>query len=101
MQCATLLPRSHTWNLYYVAGKNPGSMKTFTKDELAKYNGKNGMPAYIAHKGKVYDATGSSLWEMGEHQGMHVAGQDLTKDVLDAPHEEDVLTRLPQVGDLV
>jgi len=90
-----------TENIYYVAGRNPETMTTFTREELAKYNGKNGMPAYIAHKGKVYDATGSSLWEMGEHQGMHVAGQDLTKDVLDAPHEEDVLTRLPLVGDLV
>lgn len=76
-------------------------MKTFTKDELAKYNGQNGMPIYIAHKGKVYDLTNSSLWESGEHQGMHTAGYDLSKDIADAPHEEDVLNRFPVIGEVI
>jgi predicted heme/steroid binding protein len=75
-------------------------MQTFTKEELAKYNGKNGKPIYVAHKGKVYDVTKSSLWEDGEHQGMHTAGGDLTKDIADAPHENDVLERYPVVGEL-
>jgi predicted heme/steroid binding protein len=74
------------------------NMQTFTKEELAKYNGKDGKPIYIAHKGKVYDVTNSSLWESGEHQGLHVAGEDMTKDISDAPHEEDVLERFPVVG---
>ncbi len=73
-------------------------MKEFTKEELATYNGKNGMPVYIAHGGKVYDVSNSSLWEEGEHQGKHVAGSDLTKDLPDAPHESDVLERFPVVG---
>jgi len=73
-------------------------MKEFTTAELAKYNGKGGMPMYVAHKGKVYDLSNSSLWEGGEHQGMHVAGGDLTKDITDAPHEDDVLERFPVVG---
>lgn len=73
-------------------------MKEFTKEELAKYNGKGGMPMYVAHKGKVFDVSKSSLWEGGEHQGMHVAGGDLTKDIADAPHESDVLDRFPVVG---
>jgi len=34
-------------------------MRTFNKNELAKYNGKNGTPAYIAYKGKVYDVSRS------------------------------------------
>ena len=75
-------------------------MKEFTKEELAKNNGKNGMPIYVAHKGKVYDVTNSSLWESGEHQGMHGGGGDLTKDIADAPHEDDVLERFPVVGTL-
>jgi len=67
-------------------------------EELAKANGKNGAPIYIAHNGKVYDVSKSSLWEGGEHQGMHIAGGDLTKDISDAPHESEVLERYPVVG---
>jgi len=83
-------------------------MQTFTKEELAKYNGKNGKPIYVAHNGKVYvahdgkvyDVSKSPLWEEGEHQGMHTSGGDMTKDILDAPHEKDVLDRFPIVGEL-
>lgn len=49
--------------------------KTFTLAELSKYNGKNGMPAYVAVSGKVYDL--SSVFRNGYHQG-HYAGADLT-----------------------
>jgi predicted heme/steroid binding protein len=76
-------------------------MQTFTKEELAKYNGKNGMPIYVANNGIVYNITMSTLWEAGEHQGMHNAGGDLSKDIADAPHEQDVLSRFPVVGTLV
>lgn len=75
-------------------------MKEFTKEELAKFNGKDGAPMYVAHQGKVYDVSKSSLWEGGEHQGMHVAGADMTKDIADAPHETEVLERFPLVGTL-
>lgn len=75
-------------------------MQTFTKEELAKFNGKDGKPNYIAHNGKVYDVSKSSLWDGGEHQGLHTAGSDITKDLSDAPHEEDVLERFPVVGTL-
>ena len=76
-------------------------MQAFTKEELAKFDGKNGKPIYIAYKGKVYDVSKSPLWESGEHQGLHFAGGDMTKDLPDAPHEEDVIERFPQVGTLV
>ena len=33
--------------------------KTFTRDELRKYNGQNGADAYIAIDGIVYDVTHS------------------------------------------
>lgn len=75
-------------------------MQTFTKEELAKFNGKNGNPIYVAHNGLVYNVSASPLWEEGEHQGMHTAGADLTKDILDAPHEKEVLERFPVVGEL-
>jgi predicted heme/steroid binding protein len=76
-------------------------MESFTREQLAKFNGEGGTPIYVAYKGKVYDVTGSSLWETGEHQGMHVAGGDLTDEMVDAPHEEEVLSQFPVVGNLV
>lgn len=76
-------------------------LKKFTLDELAKYNGKDGNPIYVAYKGKVYDLSESELWEEGDHQGLHEAGKDLTKDMEDAPHNPDELERFPIVGELV
>jgi len=75
-------------------------MQTFTKEELAKFDGKDGRPIYVAYNGKVYDVSKSSLWDGGEHQGMHTAGGDMTQDIMDAPHEKDVLERFPMVGEL-
>ncbi|MEM2955822.1 MAG: cytochrome b5 domain-containing protein [Nitrososphaerales archaeon] len=75
-------------------------MKVFTKEELEQYNGKEGKPAYIVYKGKVYDVSKSYLWEGGEHQFEHFAGKDLTIEIEDAPHGVDVLERFPIVGEL-
>lgn len=75
-------------------------MKEFDAAELAEFNGENGKPAYVAHKGKVYDITESKLWRNGAHMKRHRAGQDLSADIQGAPHESDVLERFPQVGTL-
>lgn len=72
----------------------------FTAEELQKYDGKNGQPAYVAYKGTVYDITESSMWSDGEHEGMHFAGHDLTEEQDDAPHDIYV-TDFPEVGKLV
>jgi predicted heme/steroid binding protein len=32
---------------------------------------------------------------------MHTAGYDLSKDIADAPHEEDVLNRFPVIGEVI
>ena len=77
------------------------SQKQFTLDELKKYDGKNGKPAYIAYKGKVYDVSDDFLWVEGDHQGEHIAGKDLTEGMARAPHAEDVLERVPLIGVLV
>ncbi len=74
-------------------------MRTFTKEELKKFNGL-GNPAYAAYKGKVYDVTASDVWMMGSHQGQHLAGYDLTDAMKDAPHGEDRLSKFPVVGEL-
>ena len=75
-------------------------MRTFTREELSRYNGKNGTPAYIAFKGKVYDVSGSFLWRDGSHQVMHHAGEDLTDSLDQAPHGAELLERFPIVGTL-
>lgn len=76
-------------------------LKKFTLKELAEYNGRDGKPAYIAYKGKIYDVSESDLWLDGDHQGIHEAGRDLTKDMEDAPHDPDELERFPIVGELI
>ena len=74
--------------------------KKFTLSELAQFNGKDGNPAYVGYKGKVYDVTESYQWVDGEHLG-HVAGKDLTDQMEIAPHAEDVIERMKVVGELV
>ncbi|MDF2631990.1 MAG: cytochrome b5 [Caproiciproducens sp.] len=75
------------------------SQKVFTKDELKKYDGQNGNPAYVAVNGTVYDVTNVPQWNGGSHHGL-TAGQDLTKEIANAPHGTSVLANLPVVGKL-
>jgi len=72
--------------------------RKFTLEELKQYDGKNGKPAYIAYKGKVYDVTDNYLWLDGDHQGQHAAGKDLTEDMASAPHSEENLERVKLIG---
>jgi predicted heme/steroid binding protein len=74
--------------------------KKFTAAELSKFNGKNGNPAYVGYKGKVYDVTESMQWGDGDHLG-HEAGQDLTESMDIAPHAPDIMERFKTVGVLI
>jgi predicted heme/steroid binding protein len=76
-------------------------LKKFTIKDLEEYNGKNGKPACVAYQGKVYDLSQSSLWIGGEHMGMHQAGKDITEELELAPHGEEILDRVKQIGVLV
>jgi len=76
------------------------SLKEFSDEELRKYNGKNGTPAYIAYDGKVYDVSESFLWKDGNHEVLHNAGVDLTDAMKHAPHSGNVLEKFPVVGTL-
>jgi len=73
-------------------------MRVFTKEELRQYNGRNGAPAFIACRGRVYDVSDSFLWQNGRHQVIHAAGADLTSSLDQAPHGEDLLERFPIIG---
>ncbi|TKJ40356.1 cytochrome B5 [candidate division LCP-89 bacterium B3_LCP] len=77
--------------------------KTFTYQELQKYNGKDGNPAYVSYKGTVYDVTESDLWKNGRHQNLHDAGDDMSLLIDQAPHGVEVFERelVKEVGKLV
>ncbi|WP_234123606.1 cytochrome b5 domain-containing protein [Clostridium hydrogenum] len=74
------------------------SQKQFTLEELSKYNGANGMPAYAAVDGTVYDFSMVPAWGGGTHFGLY-AGKDLTKE-FNACHEggAKILEGIPKVG---
>ena len=72
-----------------------------TPAQLAQCDGKEGRRACFAYKGLIYDATDSRLWKNGTHVGRHQAGFDLTEALAQAPHEEDRILALPQVGRLL
>ena len=72
----------------------------FTVEELAKYNGKNGNPAYTAINGKVYDMTGVPKWKNGNHFGI-IAGQVLDKQFVQCHSDKlSIIERATEVGTL-
>ena len=71
----------------------------FSRSQLALHNGQDKETIYVAYKGVVYDVTHSRLWRNGKHYE-HWAGQDLTKELKDAPHTDHVFERLKKVGQL-
>ncbi len=64
---------------------------------LSGFDGKEGRPAYIAFKGRVYDVAGLKLWKNGMHV-KHPSGADLTDALTKAPHGEEKLESLKTVG---
>ena len=75
-------------------------MNTFDPESLSQYNGKEGRPVFVAHKGRIIDVSASKFWKTGIHMNRHPAGRDLTADIEAAPHGPEVLDRYPQVGTL-
>ncbi|MBW1942544.1 MAG: cytochrome b5 [Deltaproteobacteria bacterium] len=73
-------------------------MKEFDLEELAKFDGKEGRPLYVAHQGNIYDVSDSKLWKNGLHMNRHHGGRDLTTDIKGAPHGVEMLERFTQVG---
>jgi len=54
----------------------------------------------VAYQAYIYDVSGSGLWFKGTHYE-HWAGQDLTAELVDAPHNEQVFSKFKIVGKLV
>ncbi len=72
-----------------------------TSEQLLLCDGQEGRPACFAFKGKIYEATQSPMWKKGQHMQRHSAGSDLTAALGQAPHGEDRIMRLPEVGSLL
>jgi predicted heme/steroid binding protein len=69
----------------------------FTLEELSKYDGKNGKPAYVAVDGIVYDVTSEKLWVNGIHLEVS-AGKDLTSQYKNCHKNNNILEKLKIVG---
>lgn len=75
-------------------------MKKYTVQQLALRNGQDKEEVWVAFRGKVYDVTASRLWRNGKHYE-HWAGQDLTKELADAPHTASVFEKFTIIGELI
>ena len=74
-------------------------MKEYSKAQLALRNGVEKEEIWICYEGTIYDVTHSRLWKDGKHYE-HWAGQDLTEELDDAPHDTKVFEKLRVVGKL-
>ncbi len=70
-----------------------------TLAQLSLRNGQDKPQIWIAYKGLVYDVSHSRMWKEGRHYE-HWAGQDLTMELPDAPHADEVFERLKVIGRL-
>ena len=77
----------------------PEELPLVTKAQLALRNGQDKPQVWIAYKGMIYDVGASRLWKNGTHY-THWAGQDLTDELADAPHTEQVLAKFKVVAKL-
>lgn len=83
-----------------LVSQTPALQQKFTLQELARYNGKNGNPAYVAVNGTVYDVTNNSAWAAATHFGL-TAGRDLTGQFNSCHAAQQILNKLTPVGKLV
>ena len=70
-----------------------------TRSQLTLRNGQDKPEVWIAYKGIIYDVSRSRLWRAGKHYE-HWAGQDLTRELPDAPHDEWVFEHFVPIGKL-
>jgi len=72
----------------------------YTKSQISLCNGQDRKEIWVAYKGVIFDVTESRYWKKGMHYE-HWAGQDLTDELGDAPHAEEVFKRVKKIGILV
>lgn len=72
-------------------------MTVFNAESLAKYNGEDGMKAYVAVDGLVYDVTDVAAWQT-PHAGRLKPGKDYSNEIKQSPHGKKNLEGLEVVG---
>lgn len=75
------------------------SLPEYSRTQLALRNGQDKPQVWVAYKGDIYDVTRSRLWRQGKHYE-HWAGQDLTDELVDAPHTAHVFDKFDIIGRL-
>ena len=71
----------------------------YRRSQLALRNGQDRPEVWCAYQGIIYDVSHSRLWQRGQHYE-HWAGQDLTDELPEAPHDERVFARFTAIGRL-
>lgn len=77
--------------------KEKDALPSYTSGQLALRNGQDKPQIWVAFRGLIYDMTDSRLWKNGKHYE-HWAGQDLTAELIDAPHTESVFEKFKAIG---
>ncbi len=67
--------------------------RRYTREELQRHDGERSPRIFIAYQGIVYEVTDCPKWRSGLHEQLHWSGQDLTDELLDAPHATEVFSR--------
>jgi len=75
------------------------SLNIYSRSQLALRNGQDKPEIWVAYKGLIFDVSTSRLWRQGQHYE-HWAGQDLTDEIDDAPHNEFVFDKFEIIGKL-
>lgn len=76
---------------------NDPPLKKYSKSQLALRNGQDREEIWIAYEGLIYDVSSSRLWKKGQHYE-HWAGQDLSDELVDAPHNSNVFDKFVVIG---
>jgi len=76
------------------------NLPSYTKAQLALRNGQDRDEVWVAYRKVIYDVSKSKLWREGKHYE-HWAGQDLTHELVDAPHTNKVFDKFKVVGTLI
>jgi predicted heme/steroid binding protein len=75
------------------------TLPEYSNAQLALRNGQDKPEIWVAYQGLIYEVTRSRLWRDGKHYE-HWAGQDLTDELKDAPHNEKVFDKFKVIGRL-
>ena len=58
--------------------------------EVRRSTGERGTRKLVAYDGLVYDVTDCRRWSKDMHEQLHFPGQDLSGEMQDAPHNQEV-----------